>query len=39
MSSNRLPGKVVMKADETNLMLDYTINQLSNCKNHNQLNK
>ena len=37
MGSTRLPGKAMMKADETNLMLDYTINQLSNCKNHNQI--
>ena len=37
MNSTRLPGKAMMKADETNLMLDYTINQLSNCKKHNQI--
>ena len=34
MGSSRLPGKVMMKADERNLMLDYSINQLTNCKNH-----
>jgi len=27
MGSTRLPGKVLMKADETDLMLDYSINQ------------
>ena len=37
MGSTRLPGKVMMKADETKLMLDYSINQLKNCKNVNSL--
>jgi len=37
MGSSRLPGKVMMKADEKNLMIDYTINQLNNCKNHNKI--
>ena len=32
MGSTRLPGKVLMKADEKNVMLDYSINQLKNCK-------
>ncbi|MBN19309.1 MAG: acylneuraminate cytidylyltransferase [Chloroflexi bacterium] len=34
MGSTRLPGKVMIKADENNVMLDYSINQLTNCKNH-----
>ena len=32
MGSSRLPGKVMMKADETDLMLDYSIKQISHCK-------
>jgi len=37
MGSTRLPGKVLMKADETDLMLDYSINQLKNCKYHDKI--
>tara|TARA_Y100001936_G_C15935089_1_gene591578 strand:+ start:196 stop:936 length:741 start_codon:yes stop_codon:yes gene_type:complete len=37
MGSSRLPGKVLMKADETNLMLDYSINQLKYCKNYDEM--
>ena len=37
MGSTRLPGKVLMKADEKNVMLDYSINQLKNCKNFDGL--
>ncbi len=37
MGSTRLPGKVLMKADETNLMLDYSINQLKYCKNSDKM--
>ena len=37
MGSTRLPGKVLMKADETNLMLDYSINQLKHCKNSHKI--
>ncbi len=37
MGSSRLPGKVLMKADETNLMLDYSINQLKHCKNSDKI--
>ena len=37
MGSSRLPGKIMMKADQTDLMLDYSINQLSNCKKCNNL--
>jgi len=33
MGSTRLPGKVLMKADERDVMLDYSINQLKHCKN------
>ena len=32
MGSTRLPGKVMMHADKSNLMLDYTINQLKYSK-------
>ena len=32
MGSTRLPGKVLMNADPNNLMINYTINQLKNCK-------
>ncbi len=39
MGSTRLPGKVLMKADETDLMLDYSINQLKNCKYHDKNHK
>ena len=37
MGSSRLPGKVLMKADETNLMLDYSINQLKHCKHSDKI--
>jgi spore coat polysaccharide biosynthesis protein SpsF len=37
MGSTRLPGKVLMKADETNLMLDYSINQLKYCMNSDKM--
>ena len=37
MGSTRLPGKVLMKADETNLMLDYSINQLKHSKNSDKI--
>ena len=37
MGSTRLPGKVLMKADESNLMLDYSINQLKNCKHADEI--
>jgi spore coat polysaccharide biosynthesis protein SpsF len=37
MGSTRLPGKVLMKADETNLMLDYSINQLKYSKNSDKI--
>ncbi len=37
MGSTRLPGKVLMKADENNVMLDYSINQLKNCNNFDEL--
>ncbi len=32
MGSSRLPGKVLLKLDKTNTMLDYVISQLKNCK-------
>ena len=37
MGSTRLPGKVLMKADERDMMLDYSINQLKHCKNSDEL--
>ena len=37
MGSTRLPGKVLMKADERDVMLDYSINQLKHCKNSDEL--
>jgi len=37
MGSTRLPGKVLMNADEVNLMLDYSINQLKHCKYSDKL--
>ena len=37
MGSSRLPGKVLMKADNDKLMLDYSINQLKHCKKHNKI--
>jgi len=37
MGSTRLPGKVLMNADPNNLMINYTINQLKNCKISNEL--
>jgi len=37
MGSTRLPGKVLRKADETNLMLDYCINQLKHSKNSDKI--
>ena len=37
MGSIRLPGKVLKKADETNLMLDYSINQLKHSKNSDMI--
>jgi len=37
MGSTRLPGKVLMKADERDVMLDYSINQLKHCKNLDEL--
>mgnify|MGYP005647246793 FL=1 len=37
MGSTRLPGKVLMKADETNLMLDYSVNQLKHSKNSDKI--
>ena len=37
MGSTRLPGKVLMKADEKNVMLDYSINQLKTCENFDNL--
>ena len=37
MGSTRLPGKVLMKADERDTMLDYSINQLKHCKNSDEL--
>ena len=33
MGSTRLPGKVLMNADQKNLMLDYSINQMKSSKN------
>lgn len=33
MGSTRLPGKVLMKLDEHNTVLDYVIQQLKHCKN------
>ena len=35
--SSRFPGKVMMKADEENIMLDYVINQLQFSKMHDKL--
>ena len=32
MGSNRFPGKVMVKLNEENKVLDYVINQLSFCK-------
>jgi spore coat polysaccharide biosynthesis protein SpsF len=32
MGSSRLPGKVLLKLDKTNTILDYVISQLKNCK-------
>ena len=37
MGSTRLPGKILMKADERDVMLDYSINQLKHCKNSDEL--
>jgi len=37
MGSTRLPGKVLMKADENNLMLDYSISQLRNCQQSDEI--
>ena len=37
MGSTRLPGKVLMNADKTDLMLDYSINQLKNCKLYDKM--
>ena len=37
MGSTRLPGKVLMNADQNNLMIDYTINQLKSCKTSDEL--
>tara|TARA_B100000029_G_scaffold101250_1_gene91540 strand:- start:312 stop:1052 length:741 start_codon:yes stop_codon:yes gene_type:complete len=37
MGSTRLPGKVLMNADQNDLMIDYTINQLKNCKSCDKL--
>ena len=35
--SSRLPSKVMMKADEDSIMLDYVINQLNHSKLHDKL--
>ena len=35
--SSRLPSKVMMKADEDSIMLDYVINQLNYSKLHDEL--
>tara|TARA_B100001123_G_C15329180_1_gene1030653 strand:+ start:2408 stop:3148 length:741 start_codon:yes stop_codon:yes gene_type:complete len=32
MGSTRLPGKIMINADEKHIMLDYSINQLKNCQ-------
>ena len=37
MGSTRLPGKVLRKADENNLMLNYCINQLKHSKNSDKI--
>ncbi len=37
MGSTRLPKKVMIKADKSNVMLDYSLNQLTNCKRHHSL--
>ena len=37
MGSTRLPGKILLKADERDVMLDYSINQLKHCKNSDEL--
>ena len=35
--STRLPGKVMMKADDKLLMVDYVINQLKHSKLHDEI--
>ena len=37
MGSTRLPGKVLMNADKTDTMLDYSIAQLKKCQYVDQI--